>query len=115
MTVGECIKSLRTAAGLMQLELADRVGISASMLSLVEAGKREPTISLLRAIGRALGIPTSVLFAVALADDEVARTTPAAQSARKLTSDLVDAAVNTLRAKHRPNNLVRRRSGRRSA
>jgi DNA-binding XRE family transcriptional regulator len=50
----ECIKSLRQAANLMQRELADRVGISASMLSLVEAGKREPTISLCVASGRAL-------------------------------------------------------------
>lgn len=98
MTVGEAIRSLRAAAGLMQRELAERVGISASMLSLVEAGKREPTIALLRSVGRALDIPTNVLFAVALADEDAGRDSEAARRAQRLTRHLFEAARRSLRA-----------------
>jgi len=97
MPLGECIKSLRAAAGLQQRELAARVGISKSMLSLVEAGKREPTVSLLRDIGKALNIPTSVLFAVALAEDDEERG-GAAEKTREMTRALLNAAHHTLRA-----------------
>src|SRR5437868_498588 len=99
MTVGEAIRSLRLATGLMQREVAERVGISASMLSLVEADKREPSISVLRAIGRALGVPTSVLFAIALQDEDVAKGTVAARKTQKLVEDLFAAALNGVAAR----------------
>ena len=56
MTIGECIRTLRASAGLKQHELAARAGVSASMLSLIESGKREPTIPMLRSIAGALGV-----------------------------------------------------------
>jgi transcriptional regulator with XRE-family HTH domain len=84
----------------MQRELAKRVGISASMLSLVEADKREPSIGVLRAIGRALEIPTSVLFAVALADDDIERGTKMSQKVRLLTEDIFEAARLSLMLRH---------------
>lgn len=99
MTVGESIRSLRGAAGLMQRELAERVGISASMLSLVEAGKREPTIALLRSIGRALGIPTGVLFAIALDDPDIGQGTHDARRAHELTQSLFEAARHLVTGK----------------
>lgn len=116
MTVGESIRALRAAAGLMQRELADRVGISASMLSLVEAGKREPSIGVLRAVGRALDIPTSVLFALALDDLSVAEGTKAARKTHELTRHLFEAArhsltVNRIRnARGKSNRRIARRS-----
>lgn len=67
------------------------------MLSLVEAGKREPTISLLRNISIALEIPAGILFAVALEEEAQPKT----QSARKLfrlTSTLLNAAAHSVRA-----------------
>ena len=96
MTLGEAIKSLRAAAGIMQRELAERVGISASMLSFVEADKREPSISVLRAIGRALDVPTSVLFAVALADGDVGPDTHTADKVHELTHHIFEAARHSL-------------------
>jgi transcriptional regulator with XRE-family HTH domain len=117
MTVGEAIKSLRAAAGIMQRELADRVGISASMLSLVEAGKREPSISVLRGIGRALEVPTSVLFAVALDDAEVGQGTRTAQQVHELTLHIFEAAKHSVGLKRlqNDNSKSRRRLSRRSA
>jgi transcriptional regulator with XRE-family HTH domain len=117
MTLGEAIKSLRAAAGIMQRELADRVGITASMLSLVEADKREPSITVLRGIGRALEVPTSVLFAVALDDSEVARGTHDAQKVHELTKNLFEAARHSVVLKRLENDKSksRRALSRRSA
>jgi transcriptional regulator with XRE-family HTH domain len=98
MNVGECIKVLRDSAGLKQRELAERAGISASLLSLVEANKREPTIKLLRDIARALGIPSAVLFAFALVEDESQATGPAAEKASAMTQQLFVAAQRMLAA-----------------
>ena len=61
-TIGYVIKVLRTASSLKQKDLARRAGIKSNYLSLVEAGKREPSLSVLRAVAKALGIPVSFLF-----------------------------------------------------
>lgn len=70
MNVGEMVRTLRTSAGLKQVELASRAGISASSLSLIEAGRRDPTLKWLRRIAPVLGLPASVLFAAVMAIDE---------------------------------------------
>jgi transcriptional regulator with XRE-family HTH domain len=49
------------------MELASRMNISASYLSLVEGDKREPSIPLLRRLAGELGAPAVLLFATALA------------------------------------------------
>lgn len=99
MTVGESIKSLRTASGLLQRDLAKRAGISASLLSLVEKGRREPTIPLLRAIGRALEIPPGVLVVVALADDPSSGGSMVARRTRRMGLALFKAARHAVLAK----------------
>lgn len=116
MHLGESIKSLREAAGLMQRELAERVGISASMLSFVEAGRREPSISVLRRIGRALEVPTSVLFALALDDTEIDHQTPLGRKAHDLAHSLFDAAMHSVAVRRLQNDHAKkRRVSRRSA
>ena len=91
MSVGECIKTLRVSAGLKQHELAERADISPSMLSLVESGKRDPTIPMLRAVARALKVPANVLFAAAL-DSGSEPSSPEAAQARALTERLFRVA-----------------------
>lgn len=93
--VGEYIRSLRASAGLTQRQLAGDVGISASMLSLVEAGKRDPTIRLLRDISRALRIPTATLFVAAL-DDLSDDPSPATAKLRDLNAELLAAAQHSI-------------------
>ena len=53
--VGERLREAREQAGLTQLELAFP-GCSASYISRVEAGKRIPSLQLLRELGRHLGV-----------------------------------------------------------
>lgn len=45
-----------------QKDLAEKVGIQPHYLSLVEAGKREPSITVLRKIASVLDVPVSLLF-----------------------------------------------------
>ena len=60
--VGRSIKVLRTSAGVKQKIFAERVGVSAAYLSLVESGRREPTLPLLRRVARELKVPLALLF-----------------------------------------------------
>jgi len=41
------IREIRKALGLTEVEFAERLGISAGMVSLIESGKRQPTLALL--------------------------------------------------------------------
>lgn len=60
--IGQIIKILRAAIGLKQKDLADKVEIQPHYLSLVEAGKREPSLAVLRKIAHELDVPLSLLF-----------------------------------------------------
>ena len=48
--------------GLKQKDLAEKVSIRPHYLSLLEAGKREPSLTVLRKIARELDIPVSLLL-----------------------------------------------------
>jgi predicted transcriptional regulator/DNA-binding XRE family transcriptional regulator len=61
-TLGQRMRYFRTRSGHTLGELGDAVGVSASQLSLMENGKREPRLSLLSAIADRLGIPVSELL-----------------------------------------------------
>lgn len=51
---GEIIRERRKAAGLTQEDLADRAGIHQTYLSILECGKRSPTIEVLRLLAKGL-------------------------------------------------------------
>jgi transcriptional regulator with XRE-family HTH domain len=61
MNLGKSIKLCRTNRGLSQEDLAGRVGLSVSYISLIEQGKRDPPISTVGEIAEALGVPMSLL------------------------------------------------------
>ncbi len=60
--VGYRIRDLRSQRNLTLQVLADRTGLSSSMLSLVERGKTSPSIGTLVAIASALGVHMTDLF-----------------------------------------------------
>ncbi len=62
MTLGNAIKLVRTATGIKQGVLAKKLNASANYLSLVENGKREPSISFLKRLAGALGVPVGIFF-----------------------------------------------------
>jgi transcriptional regulator with XRE-family HTH domain len=53
MTANVLAASARAASGLSQSDLARRSGIAGSSLSLIEHGKRDPTVATLEALLRA--------------------------------------------------------------
>jgi transcriptional regulator with XRE-family HTH domain len=62
LDLGKAIKLVRTAAGMRQGAVAKQVGVSANYLSLIENGKREPSVSFLRKLASALGVPVGIFF-----------------------------------------------------
>ncbi|MHA6265649.1 XRE family transcriptional regulator [uncultured Aliiroseovarius sp.] len=71
-SLGADIRALRKSRGLTLTELAAALGRSVGWLSQVERDKSDPSISDLRVIAKALGVPMSLLFAhtSALADEQ---------------------------------------------
>lgn len=63
VTVGRRVRHFRAAAGMTLAALGERVGSSASALSLVENGRREPRLSLLTAVAGVLGVSLADLLA----------------------------------------------------
>ena len=71
MKYGRAIKLLRTASGLSQSALADRLTIGPSQLSLIESNKRQPSVGVLAEIATALGVPAHLLTLLASGPNEL--------------------------------------------
>jgi transcriptional regulator with XRE-family HTH domain len=56
------IRGEREAAGLTIEQLAERAGIGASFLGLIETRERKPSLATVAAVADALGIPVAALF-----------------------------------------------------
>ena len=65
MEYGRAIRVVRSAHGLSQRQLADRIGGSPSHLSLIESGKRAPSLKLLEEIADSLAVPMHLLTLLA--------------------------------------------------
>jgi transcriptional regulator with XRE-family HTH domain len=71
MNLGETIKLLRKRNGLNQSQLAELCEITVTYLSLIENGKKEPTLSLLKTIANNLQVPLPILLFTALTEDDI--------------------------------------------
>ena len=71
MNIAGAIKKCRLRSGLEQQELARRADISASYLSLIEAGKREPTLATIRRVAGELNVPVDLLFLLSVDDSDL--------------------------------------------
>lgn len=60
--VGRNVRRLRTAAGLTQAELAERMGVDRAYVSGLELGERNPTIVTLWHVAQALAVRMSLFF-----------------------------------------------------
>lgn len=65
MNIGKALKLCRTQKGMTKTKLAESSNISVSYLTLLEQGKREPNISTINEICKALQIPPSILIFLA--------------------------------------------------
>ncbi len=65
MNYGKSIRICRSALGLTQRELAGRLSIGASQLSLIESNQRQPSVGTLNEISGALHVPMHLLTVLA--------------------------------------------------
>ena len=69
MNYGKALRISRAIAGLQQRELADRAGLNASHVSLIEKGSRNPSVGAITKLCDAMKIPES-LFTMLAAESE---------------------------------------------
>ena len=62
MVNNEKIKELLGEKGIEQKELAAKVGISEAMMSFIVNGLKEPSLTILGRIAKALGVPAAELI-----------------------------------------------------
>jgi putative transcriptional regulator len=62
--LANCLREVRTAQGLTQADLAERVGVSRKTINTVENGVFIPSTLLALKLARALGKPVEALFSL---------------------------------------------------
>jgi len=62
MKLGRAIKLMRTAAGMKQKDVAAKIGVTSNYVSLVENGRREPSVSFLKKVAAILSVPVGLFF-----------------------------------------------------
>lgn len=62
---GFALRTVRLLRHLTQGEVATAVGVSTSHLSLLEDGKRDPSLALIQKLAEVLRVPVSVLIFIA--------------------------------------------------
>lgn len=85
----KAFRVIRAAFGLQQAELAERIGISASQLSLIEKGKRQPSFRVVSNLGEVTSVPTSLIVLLSSDPDEIKE-----QDVSELASVLLRLLVN---------------------
>lgn len=68
---GRAFRIIRAAFGLRQSELAERMPVTASQLSLIESGKRQPSLRVVNGLAHAVGVPTALISLLAASPNEV--------------------------------------------
>lgn len=94
MDFGKAIRICRTAHGMTQRELASLTSVGASQLSLVESGRRQPSVRLLQEVSTALHVPIH-LFALLGSDEHDLRMEGAQAHIDELARALLDLLVST--------------------
>ena len=95
----KAFRIFRAAFGLKQSDLAERMPVTASQLSLIESGKRQPSLKVVDALAGAVGIPSPLISLLAsdALDMESRADTDISDLARALLRVLVAAKENPQR------------------
>lgn len=67
----KAFRIIRAAFGLKQSQLAERMPITASQLSLIESGKRQPSLRVIDSFANAVGIPSALVSLLASAPNDI--------------------------------------------
>jgi len=99
----KAFRIIRAAFGLQQAELAARMRISASQLSLIEKGKRRPSLRVVEALATAVLVPMALITVLATAPHDIESKADGDISdlARALLRLLVSAKSDSQHPQHR--------------
>ena len=61
----KAFRIIRAAFGLKQSDLAAKMPVTASQLSLIESGKRQPSLKVVDALASAVGVPSALVSLLA--------------------------------------------------
>ena len=67
----KAFRIIRAAFGLKQSDLAVRMSITPSQLSLIEANKRQPSVRVIDSLARAVGVPSALISLLASEAGEI--------------------------------------------
>ncbi len=70
MDYGKALRIARAASGLQQQDLAKRAGLTPSYVSLVEMGKRTPSVGAIKKLSQALQIPPHLFTLLATEESD---------------------------------------------
>ena len=109
-TIGTEIRRLRSRQGLSQRQLALLAGVSNATVSLIEAGRTDPSLGMLRRILDALGVSFAEFFSSRTggdgkyfyARDELTEIGSGPISYRQVGGDLVGSKLQILHERYRP-------------
>ena len=77
MDYGKALRISRAIAGLQQKELAEKAGLDSSYVSLLEKGRRKPSLKVVRALSEALKIPPHLFTLLASEGEDLDLVEPA--------------------------------------
>ncbi|EKO3674029.1 helix-turn-helix transcriptional regulator [Vibrio metschnikovii] len=83
MNIGRALSLCRTQKGMTKTKLSKAANVSVSYLTLLEQGKRDPNLSTIDQICKALNVPTSIFMF--LASDVADREGISSELAEKLS------------------------------
>ncbi len=93
MDYGRAVRTCRVAFGIQQKQLAVMSGVTPSYLSLIESGKRTPSMSTVEALCRALRVPAHLMLLLAADANELAQRPP--EEVGRLARSLLEILVST--------------------
>jgi len=70
MDYGKALKLARAFSGLQQQQLAEKAEIDASYISLIEQGKRTPSVKFIHKLSNAIGIPPYLFTFLAMESED---------------------------------------------
>ena len=108
--IGHRLKTLRTRHGLSQRQLAARSGVSNATISLIEHGRTDPSLGLLKRVLDAMGVSYAEFFSSQggaeekhfYSVDELNEIGSGLISYRQVGGDLLDSKLQILHERYRP-------------
>ncbi|TET98114.1 MAG: XRE family transcriptional regulator [Candidatus Stahlbacteria bacterium] len=98
MTIGLTLKLLRVSSNLTQSSLAKDLDITANYLSLIENGRKEPSLTFLKRFSQRLDAPLGYFLWLCLEENR-------SQEELALKSNMNDLLVNIIREKTKTDHL----------